>query len=147
MRACGECSLCCKLLAIADLDKPGGEWCRHCKPTHDGCMIYDRRPEVCRKFACQWLKDASFGDEWFPPKARMFLFVDGSVRPLVLRIVSDVLGRWRKPPYYDRIQWLADCGISGQPLRFDTVAQYGRRFWLILPGKEIELPSGHHSDR
>ena len=28
-RACGACSLCCKLLPIAALDKPHDRWCMH----------------------------------------------------------------------------------------------------------------------
>jgi Putative zinc- or iron-chelating domain len=144
-RQCGQCSLCCKLLSVPVLDKPGGQWCIYCKPQRNGCSIYDHRPDVCRTFACQWLKDLSFDANWYPLKARMFLYIDGSVRPYVLRIVSDLPGRWREPPYWARIEQLAAEGLAGQT-RFDTVVQHGHRFWLILPGKEIELelPNGHH---
>ena len=56
-RACGACSLCCKLLQIdePELKKPANEWCRHCRPGKGGCAIYDERPPVCRDFACEWL--------------------------------------------------------------------------------------------
>src|SRR4051794_5389247 len=33
MRQCGDCSLCCKVMEIATLDKPPGSWCWHCKPA------------------------------------------------------------------------------------------------------------------
>jgi hypothetical protein len=81
-RSCGDCSLCCKLLAISaehapDIAKPAGEWCKHCvKP---GCGIYGRQPALCRDFACQWLLDEKLGPEWFPPTAGMILaFIDAT---------------------------------------------------------------------
>jgi hypothetical protein len=46
-RECGDCSMCCKLLEIADADiaKPRNQWCKHCKPG-SGCTIYDTRPQL-----------------------------------------------------------------------------------------------------
>ena len=43
-RACGNCSLCCKLLAIAELNKPIDTWCPHARPGRGGCSIYPDRP-------------------------------------------------------------------------------------------------------
>jgi Fe-S-cluster containining protein len=138
MKQCGTCTLCCKLLAIPVLVKPGGEWCRHCLPGH-GCSIYDQRPEVCRTFACQWLRDESFGDEWFPVRARMFAYLDNSIRPRLFRVVADqtAFGRWRQSPYCERLRVISDLGLRRG--NFDTVAQCGERFWLILPGSEVEI--------
>jgi uncharacterized protein len=53
-RECGECSLCCLLLAIKELDKPQNEWCKHVRAKR-GCSIYEQRPDVCRGFECLWL--------------------------------------------------------------------------------------------
>ena len=54
-RACGPCSLCCKLMSVQDLapEKPAGQWCPHC-PTRSGCGIYEARPQSCRDFDCLW---------------------------------------------------------------------------------------------
>ena len=57
-RACGDCTLCCKVMAIEELAKPAGQWCRHCKPGR-GCLIYDSRPAECSAFDCLWLIDAA----------------------------------------------------------------------------------------
>lgn len=54
-RSCGECSLCCKILAIPEVDSPAGTYCRHAKKGC-GCQIYQTRPEPCRVFECLWLK-------------------------------------------------------------------------------------------
>ncbi|MGM4958232.1 hypothetical protein ACT4MK_23450 [Bradyrhizobium barranii] len=44
-RACGDCTLCCKVMAIEALAKLAGSWCRHCKPGQ-GCAIYAERPAI-----------------------------------------------------------------------------------------------------
>lgn len=53
---CGECTLCCKLMAVNDLDpkKPVNEWCVH-STMKSGCKIYPDRPGSCKIFTCQWL--------------------------------------------------------------------------------------------
>src|SRR5436305_14221849 len=43
-RSCGDCTLCCKLLSITELEKPIGKWCPHCE-IGKGCKIYDCRPQ------------------------------------------------------------------------------------------------------
>ena len=69
-RRCGSCSLCCRLLDVPRVDKPKNDWCPHCRPGKGGCAIYDRRPQVCRGYACEWLA-GRLGDECFPPRAKM----------------------------------------------------------------------------
>ena len=53
---CGDCSLCCKLIGVAALDKPRCTWCRHIAPNRRGCSIYQDRPGECRDFRCLWLR-------------------------------------------------------------------------------------------
>ena len=60
-RSCGDCTLCCKLLSITELEKPIGKWCPHCE-IGKGCKIYDCRPQSCREFTCLWLDQ----EEWKP---------------------------------------------------------------------------------
>jgi len=71
-RACGDCTLCCKVMAIEELSKPASRWCRHCKPGC-GCQIYDSRPGECRDFNCLWLIDQRFGPHWRPNKSKLVL--------------------------------------------------------------------------
>lgn len=49
---CGDCTLCCKLCEIEEVDSLANEWCKYCDPK--GCMIYEVRPESCRIFKCVW---------------------------------------------------------------------------------------------
>src|SRR4051794_24207443 len=39
-RSCGTCTLCCKVVGVLEIDKPGGVWCRHCV-SGKHCAIYD----------------------------------------------------------------------------------------------------------
>ena len=48
---CGECTLCCTLLAVDDIQKQAGEKCVHCD---NGCAIYESRPDSCKSFYCAY---------------------------------------------------------------------------------------------
>ena len=58
-RACGECSLCCRLLPVPPLDKGAGERCRH-QRHGKGCAVHATldQPFVCRAWRCAWLMGA-----------------------------------------------------------------------------------------
>ena len=49
---CGECTLCCSLLPVLEINKKAGTMCLHCGDS--GCLIYDERPESCRVFNCAY---------------------------------------------------------------------------------------------
>ena len=53
MRQCGECTLCCKLVPVGEMEKPAGVRCQHVR-WGKGCMIYAHRPDSCRLWACAW---------------------------------------------------------------------------------------------
>ena len=75
MRACGNCTLCCKVMAITALKKPMNKWCEFCdKGT--GCKIYPTRPSECRTFNCLWLSDENFPDEFKPLRSKIVFTVE-----------------------------------------------------------------------
>lgn len=59
-RECGGCSLCCRLLPMAEIGKPSGARCP--KQCSTGCRIYDARPFACRVWSCRWLVDDAEAD-------------------------------------------------------------------------------------
>src|SRR6266700_8447737 len=71
-RACGSCTLCCKVIAVDDFAKPPGVWCTHCV-RHKGCGIYETRPTDCRTFFCEWMLTTSLGADWKPERAKFAL--------------------------------------------------------------------------
>ena len=108
-RACGTCSLCCKLPYLAELNKPIDTWCQHCKPGK-GCNIYADRPPNCRGFECGWLggKDDNIGDEWFPARCKMILTprVRGhslADEGVLVTVDPAYPNAWRREPYYSEL--------------------------------------------
>lgn len=55
MSTCGSCTLCCKVMGVAELAKPRDQWCGHCDKGR-GCRIYADRPASCAEFECLWLQ-------------------------------------------------------------------------------------------
>lgn len=51
-RTCGDCTACCTVAAVAELEKPADTACRHA--VAGGCAIYEERPQSCRAFHCGW---------------------------------------------------------------------------------------------
>lgn len=60
MRECGECTLCCTVLRVPELDKPENTKCSNCAV---GCTIYNDRPQSCVDFNCGWLQGALDEDQ------------------------------------------------------------------------------------
>ena len=64
-RECGDCTACCTVLAIVELQKPQRRACDHL--CRSGCGIYADRPASCREFHCLWLRGALDADEALRP--------------------------------------------------------------------------------
>jgi hypothetical protein len=137
-RACGTCTLCCKVIAVEDFAKPPGVWCRHCV-RGKGCGIYETRPTDCRTFFCEWMLTPSLGPEWKPERAK-FALVIGDGGHLTAFVDPGVPGAWRASPYFEMLKrWSLD-GARAAPPRVVTV-RIGARVIVILPDREID--AGH----
>jgi hypothetical protein len=108
-RRCGDCNLCCTVMAVPDLKpdpKGPGERCAHA--CSRGCRIYADRPQGCVDFDCVWLQGTvprayrpdKVGVVFAPEGSRMWGFVDP-----------------RRPDLWRQIRpWLEDVGRSGIPV-------------------------------
>jgi hypothetical protein len=58
-RACGGCTLCCKLLPVRTLGKPANTRCQH-QRNGKGCAVYHKAafPAECAIWNCRWLGEA-----------------------------------------------------------------------------------------
>jgi hypothetical protein len=74
-RSCGDCTLCCTVLAIdqPEMQKEAGVPCRHCQ---DGCAIYETRPVLCRDYHCGWRQLPILDDGWRPDRSGVFVEVE-----------------------------------------------------------------------
>lgn len=105
-KQCGDCSLCCKLMAIPELNKPRDSWCDHVIKKH-GCGIYETRPGACRAFQCLWLADPRLPAEWKPNKCKFLMVSKGQGE---LAVHPDVPGAWRSEPYQSGLRAMARAG-------------------------------------
>lgn len=137
-RACGSCTLCCKVIAVEDFQKPPGVWCAHCV-RGKGCGIYQTRPTDCRTFFCEWMLAPSLGPEWKPERAK-FALVVGEGGHLTAFVDPGFPGAWRATPYFELLKRWALDGARASPPRIITV-RIGARVIVILPNREIDV--GH----
>ena len=90
-KTCGDCAMCCKVLAIDELAKPRHTMCGHFKKG-GGCQVYETRPQACRQFVCLWLADAKMDIAWRPDRARFILWGDKSPRDALASAMVDADG-------------------------------------------------------
>jgi hypothetical protein len=146
-RQCGDCSLCCKLLGVPEIDKPRGEWCRHCRPGSGGCSIYDDRPPICRGYLCAWL--AGFIDDtWRPSDCGMVVDADydeSGATMIFVHVDPASPLRWREEPYYSDVRRLSLKGLQGDIVPGETVltvVSVGGQRTIILPHRELPFTRG-----
>jgi len=126
--ACGECTLCCKVLGIEirggerrlsdlteDGNKPIDEWCLHCSQEH-GCRIYeeDDKPIACADFECWWLQsqrtDMKMPLEERPDKVRGVL-VSNPDGVVTVNVSVEDHGAWRRGKLSKMIGRLDRAGL------------------------------------
>lgn len=132
-RGCGDCTLCCKVMAIEELAKAAGRWCQHCKPGR-GCLIYGDRPAECRAFSCLWLLDQRFGAHWKPSQSKMVLTT--SEDGIEIRCDPGFPDAWRKQPFRGEIGKLAS---SGEMHDVTVLVIAGERIVMVTGDREFDL--------
>jgi len=137
-RACGSCTLCCKVIAVVDFDKPPGVWCPHCV-RGKGCGIYETRPTDCRTFFCEWMLTRSLGPEWKPERSK-FALVMGEGAHLSAFVDPGFPSAWRSAPYFETFKRWSLEGARATPPRVVSI-RVGARVTIVLPDREIDV--GH----
>ena len=132
-RECGDCSLCCKVLGIPELDKPKDQWCPNFAPGA-GCSIYKDRPPSCRNFICRWLTDPGMGPEWKPSVCKMV--IDSRPSLFVVHVDPAVTRPWTAEPYFSVLKRLSAQGLSKNVM---VMVIERRRTIVILPDREVDL--------
>jgi len=142
-RQCGTCTMCCKLIEVAELNKPQNVWCSHCAPGK-GCRVYDQRPADCRSFNCGWLVDTSLGESWRPDRAKFVITEEPGTGRTFIVCDATAPGAWRREPFYARIKsWLTPAGMERQQIVVTT----GRRLTLLVPHGEFDLGEWKKGDQ
>ena len=137
-RECGSCTLCCKVAAVEEVNKPNGVWCPHCV-AGKRCTIYQQRPPSCRSFYCQWMVEKGLGPEWKPERAKFAMVKTEGGRRLTVLTDPGFPTAWRRPPYYENLKrWAADAARQAPDVYLVDVL-IGRRSVVILPDREVEV--------
>jgi hypothetical protein len=137
-RSCGSCSLCCKVVSVAELAKPAGEWCVHCRPGN-GCGIHAIRPFVCRGAYCEWMICKGLGPEWRPERAKFVLFKTNAGRRLTAHVDPGYAAAWRRSPYYENLKQWAREGVQRSPDMHVVDVMIGERSTVILPDDDVDI--------
>ncbi|RXH25057.1 MULTISPECIES: hypothetical protein [Bradyrhizobium] len=132
-RRCGDCTLCCKIMAIEALAKPASAWCGHCRPGR-GCAIYAGRPAECEDFACLWLVNDLLDERWKPSRSKLVLTT--SEDGIEVRCDPGFPDAWRKQPYAGDIRAWA---VEGERNDMTVVVIIGLRMFLITSDHEFDL--------
>jgi hypothetical protein len=136
-RACGDCTVCCTVPAIPELQKAADSPCVHCVKA--GCAIYDRRPAACEAFFCGWRRLADLPDDLRPDRCGVvvMLEVDAAAANPFDRICY--VARWRDdetPADGQLIERLRDLLGRGFIPLFFSPARSTRKS-LVHPAPEI----------
>jgi hypothetical protein len=96
-KPCGGCTLCCKTIAVAELNLPSFTRCPHERnfpmAGPPGCAIYDKRPASCRVWSCQWAIEG-WDDELRPDRCGVVI----DPLPDLIRLVDPDTGEKREVP-------------------------------------------------
>jgi hypothetical protein len=132
-KTCGECTLCCKVMAIEALAKPASSWCPQCRPGR-GCLIYADRPAECQTFRCLWLINDLLDQRWKPSKSKLVLTT--SEDGIEVRCDPGFPDAWRKEPFRSEIhQW----AVSGETHDVTVIVMTGQKMILITAEREFDL--------
>ena len=141
MRECGDCTLCCKIMGIREIDKSPGIWCGHCRPAR-GCAIYESRPQECRKFVCGYLHSPELDERWKPSSCKFLLMDDSGDTHIVVDPARP--DAWKKEPYYSCFKGWSQQGLDGGA---KVIVAIGNRAIVILPDRDVDLGIMASGDR
>src|SRR3569833_1733688 len=112
-RDCGPCTLCCKVMAVDEIEKVAGAWCAHCAKGA-GCAIYETRPQSCRAFSCAWLRHPQLPRNLRPDLTRVVLAFDNNATRLIASCDPAHPMAWRREPIYGYLKrWAEGSWATG----------------------------------
>ena len=135
-RSCKGCTLCCKVLAISELEKPRATWCKHCD-VKAGCKIHGTHPSECKGFYCGYLTNATLDERWAPVRSKIVLAYDELNAPrLSVHVDPSRPNAWREEPYYSQIKRWAAASVAQ---RGQVIVWQGRSTIAVLPDRDKDL--------
>lgn len=138
-KTCGDCSLCCKLVAVESLSKPAYTPCRHLH-AEGGCAIYGSHPLDCQAFRCGWLDFQDLGDDWRPSRSGFLIRVEMAAKLLCIDVDPDRPDAWRQPEFYGTIKEWSQMAWTKQG---QVMVYIGLQAWAVFPEEDLFI--GHYA--
>ncbi len=132
-RSCQDCTLCCKLLAVHELQKPSPSGWAQCE-IGVRCDVHDTRPGDGRTFYCGWLLDPRISDAWRPRDSRMVVKFES--KRIAIHVDRDRKDQWRKEPFQSQIRAWARAGTLYDG---DVIVWEGKEAIRVGPAGEQKL--------
>ena len=142
-RACGPCTLCCKVYDVPAVESVAGQWCRHTKAGR-GCAIHATRPDHCRAFHCLWMTEGWLGPEWKPDRAKMVLSLDPATRFMHVQVDPGQAQAWRREPYYGQLKRWAAASLAQKR---HVLVFVNKSATVVLPDRDVPLGVFEPGDR
>jgi len=134
-RACGSCTLCCKLLVIPELNKPGDVMCSYAV-AGKGCAIHDRRPRFCHQYFCGWRLDPNIDAQWKPEICGFLLSINLYYSALMVMVDPARPLAWRMQPYHARLrEWAGRAFKENKRI----VAMVAGEATVVLPDRDVPI--------
>lgn len=134
-RDCGGCTLCCKVMAVKALDKPGGTWCAHCSFSQ-GCTIHETKPDECRDFYCGYLMMPNLDERWKPSVSKLIVVAAPEEAKMTIYVDASRPNAWREEPFHSRLRLWARHAMAEDA---KVIVALGRRAIVILPDDDVDL--------
>ena len=94
-KACGGCTLCCKVLGIGPNGKAPGALCEFAVVS-SGCSVHPTRPGNCRGFQCIWTLAEPLGEDWRPDRAGFLISPRPDPAEIQIVLDPDLPAAWRR---------------------------------------------------
>lgn len=136
-RTCSECTLCCTVLGIVELQKPVFTICKHCV-IGKGCKIYDVKPQTCTGFLCYYRLAADVAEYWNPKVCGMVLHREtgGEMEMISIICSSSAKHRWKEEPYWSDIRQMVTV-LNARYRGYVRIIRKGKPV-LVLDPKTFE---------
>ena len=129
MRECSDCSLCCKVVPVPQLQKAQDEWCKHCAPAGvKKCLIFNtpERPYACGAYQCMWTRHYDW-PEWLKPSRCRVVFERVNDKIMLGTGDAGLPNHWKQDAKFK--QFLRKMAASGVAV----VLRHGAEYHTFLP--------------
>jgi hypothetical protein len=143
-RTCGSCMLCCTVMNVEELNKPGGVTCSHAV-VGSGCTIRDQRPQACRRFFCGWRLDPNLDSLWKPNICGFVITISLRYASMLIMVDPARPLAWKMQPYYGRLKEWSERAFMENKRIVAIVA--GGDATVILPDRDVPIgPLGSNDE-